>query len=80
VGRRFALIVLALLAASALSIGTLLEQVYTTHDLHDPRMVVALLVLTASLLVGYVVLYAFAALRTELAAKPGGILKPRAAR
>jgi uncharacterized membrane protein len=35
--------------------------------LHDPRMVIALLVLTASLLVGYLVLYAFAALRTELA-------------
>lgn len=33
--------------------------------LHDPKMVVALLVLTASLLVGYLVLYAFAALRLE---------------
>jgi uncharacterized membrane protein len=38
--------------------------------LHDPRMVVALLVLTASLLVGYLVLYAFAALRIELADHP----------
>jgi uncharacterized membrane protein len=38
--------------------------------LHDPRMVIALLVLTASLLVGYLVLYAFAALRTELADHP----------
>jgi uncharacterized membrane protein len=35
--------------------------------LHDPKMIVALLVLTASLLVGYLVLYAFAALRIELA-------------
>jgi uncharacterized membrane protein len=35
--------------------------------LHDPKMVVALLVLTASLLVGYLILYAFAALRIELA-------------
>jgi len=35
--------------------------------LHDPKMVVALLVLTASLLVGYLVLYAFAALRLGLA-------------
>lgn len=34
--------------------------------LHDPRMVVALLVLTAFLFVGYLVLYAFAALRAEL--------------
>src|SRR5207244_752367 len=33
--------------------------------LHDPKLVVALLVLTASLLVGYLVLYAFAALRLE---------------
>jgi uncharacterized membrane protein len=46
--------------------------------LHDPRMVVALLVLTASLLVGYLVLYAFAALRIELAEKSPGVLKPRA--
>jgi uncharacterized membrane protein len=42
--------------------------------LHDPKMVVALLVLTASLLVGYLVLYAFAALRIELAEKPSEIL------
>jgi uncharacterized membrane protein len=35
--------------------------------LHDPKMVVALLALTASLVVGYLVLYAFAALRIELA-------------
>lgn len=35
--------------------------------LHDPRMIVALFALTASLLVGYLVLYAFAALRIELA-------------
>lgn len=35
--------------------------------LQDPKMVVALLALTASLLVGYLVLYAFAALRVELA-------------
>jgi len=33
--------------------------------LHDPKLVVALLVLTASLLVGYLVLYAFATLRLE---------------
>jgi uncharacterized membrane protein len=45
--------------------------------LHDPRMVVALLVLTASLLVGYLVLYAFAALRIELAEPSSGTLKPR---
>jgi uncharacterized membrane protein len=44
--------------------------------LHDPRMVVALLVLTAFLLVGYLILYAFAALRIELAELSGG-LKPR---
>jgi len=35
--------------------------------LHDPKMVVALIVLTAFLLVGYLILYAFAALRIELA-------------
>ena len=35
--------------------------------LHDPKMVVALLVLTAFLLVGYLVLYTLAALRVELA-------------
>jgi uncharacterized membrane protein len=35
--------------------------------LHDPKMVVALLVLTAFLVVGYLVVYAFAALRIELA-------------
>ena len=46
--------------------------------LHDPRMVVALLVLTAFLFVGYLVLYAFAALRIELAEKSSGILEPRA--
>jgi uncharacterized membrane protein len=34
---------------------------------HDPKMVLALLALTASLLVGYLVLYAFATLRVELA-------------
>lgn len=34
--------------------------------IHDPKMVAALLVLTAFLLVGYLVLYAFAALRIEL--------------
>lgn len=34
--------------------------------IHDPRMVAALLVLTAALFVGYLVLYAFAALRSEL--------------
>jgi uncharacterized membrane protein len=45
--------------------------------LHDPKMVVALLALTASLLVGYLVLYAFAALRVELAEKPGRMSKPR---
>jgi uncharacterized membrane protein len=32
---------------------------------HDPKMIVALLALTAFLLVGYLVLYAFAALRLE---------------
>jgi len=35
--------------------------------IHDPKMVAALLVLTAFLLVGYLVLYAFAALRSEIA-------------
>ena len=35
--------------------------------LHDPKMVAALLALTAFLFVGYLVLYAFAALRLELA-------------
>jgi uncharacterized membrane protein len=35
--------------------------------LHDPKMVIALLVLTAFLLVGYLVLYTFAALRVEIA-------------
>jgi uncharacterized membrane protein len=45
--------------------------------LHDPRMVVALLVLTAFLLVGYLVLYAFACLRIELAEPSSGTLKPR---
>lgn len=35
--------------------------------LHDPKMVVALVALTASLLVGYLVIYAFATLGTELA-------------
>jgi hypothetical protein len=40
-------------------------------------MVVALLVLTAFLLVGYLILYAFAALRIELAELSGGTLKPR---
>ena len=45
--------------------------------LHDPKMVVALLVLTASLLVGYLILYAFAALRIELAEPSSGTLKPR---
>jgi uncharacterized membrane protein len=45
--------------------------------LHDPKMVVALLVLTASLLVGYLILYAFAALRIELAEASSGTLKPR---
>ena len=45
--------------------------------LHDPKMVVALLVLTAFLLVGYLVLYAFAALRIELAQPSSGTLKPR---
>jgi uncharacterized membrane protein len=34
--------------------------------LHDPKMVVALLALTASLFVGYLVVYAFGALRIEL--------------
>lgn len=34
--------------------------------IHDPRMLAALLALTASLFVGYLVLYAFAALRIEL--------------
>lgn len=38
--------------------------------LHDPRMVVALLALTAFLLVGYLVLYAFADLRSGLAESP----------
>lgn len=45
--------------------------------LHDPKMVVALLVLTASLLVGYLVVYAIAALHAELtepAASQGGAL------
>jgi uncharacterized membrane protein len=36
--------------------------------LHDPKMVAALLALTASLLVGYLVVYAFAALRLEFGA------------
>jgi len=35
--------------------------------IHDPKMVAALLALTAFLLVGYLVVYAFAALRIELA-------------
>jgi uncharacterized membrane protein len=39
--------------------------------LHDPKMVAALLALTAFLLVGYLVLYAFSALRFELA-EPSG--------
>jgi len=34
--------------------------------IHDPRMVAALLVLTAALFVGYLLLYAFAALHIEL--------------
>jgi uncharacterized membrane protein len=38
--------------------------------LHDPRMVVALLALTAFLLVGYLVLYTFADLRSGLAESP----------
>jgi uncharacterized membrane protein len=38
--------------------------------LHDPRMVAALLALTAFLLVGYLVLYAFADLRIGLAETP----------
>ncbi len=45
--------------------------------LHDPKMVVALLVLTASLLVGYLVLYAFAALRLELAEPTLSTATPR---
>lgn len=40
--------------------------------LHDPKLVVALAVLTASLLVGYLVLYAFAAMRIELAGRGDG--------
>ena len=40
--------------------------------LHDPKLVVALAVLTASLLVGYLVLYAFAAMRIELAVRGDG--------
>jgi len=36
--------------------------------IHDPKMVAALLALTAFLFVGYLVVYAFAALRIELAA------------
>jgi uncharacterized membrane protein len=39
----------------------------------DPKMVVALLALTASLLVGYLVIYAFGALRTELAHRSGSV-------
>jgi uncharacterized membrane protein len=39
--------------------------------LHDPKMVVALLALTAFLVVGYLVLYAFASLRIELAEPEG---------
>ena len=39
----------------------------TGSPLHDPKMVIALLALTASLLVGYLVVYAFAALRLEFA-------------
>jgi uncharacterized membrane protein len=46
--------------------------------LHDPTMVVALLVLTGSLLVGYLVLYAFAGLRFDFADRKDGSLKPRA--
>ena len=44
----------------------------TKSPLHDPKMVVALLALTASLLVGYLVLYAFAALHLELAGRKRG--------
>lgn len=45
--------------------------------LHDPKMVVALLALTAFLFVGYLVLFAFAALRIEPTEKSRGTLKPR---
>ena len=38
--------------------------------LHDPKMVVALLALTASLFVGYLVVYGFGALRLEFEAAP----------
>jgi uncharacterized membrane protein len=37
----------------------------TNSPLHDPKMVAALLALTASLVVGYLVVYAFSALRLE---------------
>ncbi len=37
----------------------------TNSPLHDPKMVAALLALTASLFIGYLVVYAFAALRLD---------------
>jgi uncharacterized membrane protein len=37
----------------------------TDSPLHDPKMLVALLALTAALFVGYLVVYAFSALRLE---------------
>ena len=39
----------------------------TDSPIHDPKMIAALLALTASLFVGYLVVYAFSALRVELA-------------
>jgi uncharacterized membrane protein len=39
----------------------------TDSPLHDPKMVAALLALTASLFVGYLVVYAFSALRSDIA-------------
>ena len=39
----------------------------TGNPLHDPKMVAALLALTASLFVGYLVVYAFSVLRPDLA-------------
>jgi uncharacterized membrane protein len=39
----------------------------TNSPLHDPKMVAALLALTASLVIGYLVVYAFAALRLDVA-------------
>lgn len=45
----------------------------TNSPLHDPKMVAALLALTASLFVGYLVVYAFSALRLDLLRADGGV-------